>query len=376
MAMKSFSPIKTEAELFPWIKVLAEEVADRCDTDEKAFNRRPRTLVLHHRGIHSNNHQSKKPNKRLPGRTIQAPLKLKPKYKNRHQNSPRQNQNQPEKTGIAVSPSKQERSMVNGIIALGQQLFWKIPNALPCSRIGLCVTDFVELSKKSKSDFFKSRSNSPKDSQSPSSPTSPKRNAITTAEETKYSAFETWFGPKTRAGNKISTFFEKGNVDIGLKAKSAAHTTKRTKASFISSRLPNESAKRVKTDSADVLGAKSSTEPKGSTSLPMISPSTGTTDMQKLESSSSSATKEWECSRCTFHNKGMEHACEMCGTAYNIDNIVKQPPNQNEWECTRCTFHNKETISVCEMCGTATRMSTTTVKQQLDSKIHKFFRKT
>jgi len=69
---------------------------------------------------------------------------------------------------------------------------------------------------------------------------------------------------------------------------------------------------------------------------------------------------DWECTRCTFINKGHFRSCQMCDhqpTKAELSNKRKgkaapKPPTE-DWACTRCTFINVKLTTVCIMCDNA-----------------------
>ena len=145
------------------LHVMAEEVAERCITDESMYHRRPKTLVLHHRGVNSEYGKRK----RLPSRTIQAPLPKMQKTRNKAtrdldeaavQTSGTSDYEQNCLSASIFNLGKFNELMEalrNLIATTGKSLFRKLPNPLPCTRIGLCATDFVDNAKEPKSSFFK-----------------------------------------------------------------------------------------------------------------------------------------------------------------------------------------------------------------------------
>eukprot|EP00803_Ostreobium_quekettii_P008583 evm.model.scf_1286.6 EVM.evm.TU.scf_1286.6 scf_1286:35361-41600(-) len=103
MAAKSFSITGDLHVVQKWISILAEELADRLRNDVEQYNRRAKTLVLHHYG---------------------------PRVAERSRSSP-----MPRTVG---SPSASELS------AAGLAIFKRIDGALPCSRLALAAVDFVD----------------------------------------------------------------------------------------------------------------------------------------------------------------------------------------------------------------------------------------
>lgn len=80
---------------------------------------------------------------------------------------------------------------------------------------------------------------------------------------------------------------------------------------------------------------------------------------------SSSLSRDWTCSRCTFINNIGNSSCEMCGEPHSHEIPAAHPPPQeadsaapagassdsNSWSCPLCTFHNDRQQRECAMCG-------------------------
>ncbi|KAM3960345.1 LOW QUALITY PROTEIN: PUB and ZnF_RBZ domain-containing protein tamozhennic [Aphomia sociella] len=58
----------------------------------------------------------------------------------------------------------------------------------------------------------------------------------------------------------------------------------------------------------------------------------------------------WECSTCTYLNKGAMGACEMCGKSRRPPSI--QPLTSGGRECPACTLVNRRDAVRCDACGT------------------------
>ena len=123
LAMKSFEPKVSDIEVLEWIEILAGEVHERYLEDKQNFRRRPTNLVLHHRGARSKDHLKKwksGDNNATPTCTIRTAL--------------------PNSTLLTE----------NMIYETGKKLFFRVSKRLPCTRIGLSMSDFVDLPKEGK----------------------------------------------------------------------------------------------------------------------------------------------------------------------------------------------------------------------------------
>ncbi|XP_026763108.2 uncharacterized protein LOC113521687 [Galleria mellonella] len=61
--------------------------------------------------------------------------------------------------------------------------------------------------------------------------------------------------------------------------------------------------------------------------------------------------ERWECSTCTYLNRGTLAACEMCGKSRRGPEI--QPLTSGGRECPACTLVNRRDARVCDACGTS-----------------------
>ena len=123
LAMKSFEPKRSDSDVLEWIEMLAGEVHERYVEDKQNFRRRPTNLVLHHRGTRSKDHLKKwksGDNNATPTCTIRTAL--------------------PNSTMLTEDM----------IYETGKKLFFRVAKRLPCTRIGLSMSDFVDLPKEGK----------------------------------------------------------------------------------------------------------------------------------------------------------------------------------------------------------------------------------
>lgn len=69
---------------------------------------------------------------------------------------------------------------------------------------------------------------------------------------------------------------------------------------------------------------------------------------------------DWECSRCTFINKGYHTSCQMCQYQPTKAELANKGKKQKkaapkipteDWACDSCTYINSLNHSRCEMCN-------------------------
>eukprot|EP00944_MAST-04C_sp_MAST-4C-sp1_P004392 g4392.t1 len=132
LAMKSFEPKVSDISVLEWIEILAGEVHERYVEDKQNFRRRPTNLVLHHRGARTKDHLKKwksGDNNATPTCTIRTAL--------------------PNNTMLTD----------NMIYETGKKLFFRVSKRLPCTRIGLSMSDFVDLPKEGKGSIKNANTN-------------------------------------------------------------------------------------------------------------------------------------------------------------------------------------------------------------------------
>ncbi|XP_059054925.1 uncharacterized protein LOC131848968 [Achroia grisella] len=61
--------------------------------------------------------------------------------------------------------------------------------------------------------------------------------------------------------------------------------------------------------------------------------------------------ERWECTTCTYLNRGALGACEMCGKSRRGPEI--QPLTSGGRECPACTLVNRRDARLCDACGTS-----------------------
>ena len=115
LAMKSFRASGDVGFLESWLETMAEEIADRCEEDREMFKRQPKTFVLHYR-------RSWEEGRGSPAATVRTQMSGK------------------------ISPKL--------LVDLGKKLMRGLQGLLPFTRLGMSVTDFVDIPKATVDSLF------------------------------------------------------------------------------------------------------------------------------------------------------------------------------------------------------------------------------
>jgi hypothetical protein len=145
LAYKSFDPLPTVDGVRQWLCVLATELVGRMERDREAYHRRPKTLVLQFRGQHRPDHHKNW----VAGRVAEL--------------TPMVSRSCP------MPPSPTHDALVQAALGLFNKCGGQA--ALPCTRLALGASDFVDMAsdKASISRFLvkPAASTSPSDAQGP-----------------------------------------------------------------------------------------------------------------------------------------------------------------------------------------------------------------
>lgn len=115
LAMKSFRATAEAAFLDGWLETMAQEVSDRCEEDREMFSRQPKAFVLHYRKKWTEDRGSQ-------AATVRTQISGK------------------------ISP----KLLAN----LGRKLLKNLEAALPLTRLGMSVTDFVDIPAATVTSYF------------------------------------------------------------------------------------------------------------------------------------------------------------------------------------------------------------------------------